>query len=224
MASFIERLKDRIKDLDRVSDPAVGTRKAPDPPASEAQVAAAERTLGFVLPSTLRRIYIEVANGGFGPAYGLYGVPTKITQARRDRFWEGHWRRVKLPRDDPNWWPADVVPACRFDIVDLHQTYWRLDDTDPAWRWPAKLIPACELGCGMYMCIDCNEPAGAIIQLEPNPREAGEPLDDFLVPIAPSIEAWLSAWLDNKDDDMAEAAWRKAPLWKRLGGDCADVD
>jgi hypothetical protein len=102
--------------------------------------------------------------------------------------------------------------------VELYQAYSRPDPKDPAWRWPQKLIPACELGCGMYMCVDCNEPQAAIIQFEPNPREAGQPLDDYLVPIAPSIDSWLWAWLDDKDQQMMEKAWRKSPLGKRFMG------
>lgn len=121
-----------------------------------------------------------------------------------------------MPRDDPNWWPAELAPACSFNIVELYQGYTRPDRKDPAWRWPKKLIPACELGCGMYMCVDCNQPEGAIVQFEPNPREAGEPLVDYLVPIAPSLEAWLWAWLDGRDQQMADEAWQKSPLWKRL--------
>ncbi len=41
-------------------------------PASAEAVEAAERLLGHPLPPLLRRIYLEVANGGFGP--GVLGV------------------------------------------------------------------------------------------------------------------------------------------------------
>jgi hypothetical protein len=43
-------------------------------PVSHEAVTAVERRLGFALPSLLRRIYLEVANGGFGPGYGLVGL------------------------------------------------------------------------------------------------------------------------------------------------------
>ncbi|HZS77994.1 MAG TPA: SMI1/KNR4 family protein [Ktedonobacteraceae bacterium] len=43
-------------------------------PATPQQLAAAEKELGFALPATLRALYIELANGGFGPGYGLRGV------------------------------------------------------------------------------------------------------------------------------------------------------
>lgn len=44
------------------------------PPATVAEVEAAEAVLGHPLPALLRRILLEVANGGFGPGYGLLGV------------------------------------------------------------------------------------------------------------------------------------------------------
>ena len=42
--------------------------------ATESQLADAERRLGFALPPLLRRLYAEVANGGFGPGSGILGV------------------------------------------------------------------------------------------------------------------------------------------------------
>lgn len=46
----------------------------PPPPANPGVVAAAEAEVGFRLPDLLRRMYLEVANGGFGPFYGLLGL------------------------------------------------------------------------------------------------------------------------------------------------------
>jgi hypothetical protein len=43
-------------------------------PATEATVAEAEEELGHPLPALLRRLYLEVGNGGFGPAYGILGL------------------------------------------------------------------------------------------------------------------------------------------------------
>ncbi len=40
-------------------------------PAIELQVLAVEKRLGFKLPDFLRRLYLEIGNGGFGPGYGL---------------------------------------------------------------------------------------------------------------------------------------------------------
>ena len=44
----------------------------------------AERHLGFELPHLLVRIYLEVANGGFGPGFGLLGVNGGWTDSDMD--------------------------------------------------------------------------------------------------------------------------------------------
>ena len=46
----------------------------PFPPASEDAVIEVESSLGFKIPPLLRLIYLDVSNGGFGPAYGIIGV------------------------------------------------------------------------------------------------------------------------------------------------------
>jgi hypothetical protein len=64
----------------RIADPALRiTPPTTHPPrlydpASAAALAKAERDLGFTLPPLLRAVYAEIANGGFGPGYGMLGV------------------------------------------------------------------------------------------------------------------------------------------------------
>src|SRR6266849_9811607 len=41
------------------------------PPVTPADLLRAETLLGFALPPFLKRVYLEVGNGGFGPGYGL---------------------------------------------------------------------------------------------------------------------------------------------------------
>jgi hypothetical protein len=43
-------------------------------PAAPEAVAEAEEEIGYPLPSLLRRLYLEVGNGGFGPRQGIPGV------------------------------------------------------------------------------------------------------------------------------------------------------
>jgi hypothetical protein len=56
----------------------VDMKTIPTPPlygvATERVLAKEESELGFELPSFLRRLYMEVGNGGFGPGAGLLGV------------------------------------------------------------------------------------------------------------------------------------------------------
>jgi hypothetical protein len=44
------------------------------PPATLPAVQRAESLLGAALPDLLRRLYLEISNGGFGPAYGILGL------------------------------------------------------------------------------------------------------------------------------------------------------
>ena len=43
-------------------------------PATAEAVREAEGLVGLPLPPLLRRLYLEVADGGFGPYYGLLGL------------------------------------------------------------------------------------------------------------------------------------------------------
>ncbi|MGP3934211.1 SMI1/KNR4 family protein [Nonomuraea sp. KM88] len=55
---------------------AIRSGAGPDvlPVASSEAVAEAEAAIGYPLPSLLRRLYLEVGNGGFGPRGGIIGV------------------------------------------------------------------------------------------------------------------------------------------------------
>ncbi|MEV0626768.1 SMI1/KNR4 family protein [Nonomuraea wenchangensis] len=55
---------------------AIRSDAGPDvlPVASSEAVAEAEEAIGYPLPSLLRRLYLEVGNGGFGPRGGIIGV------------------------------------------------------------------------------------------------------------------------------------------------------
>jgi hypothetical protein len=54
------------------------------PPVPAKVLQQAEQRLGFQLPSLLRKLYLEVGNGGFGPGYGLIGLPGGATLYGQD--------------------------------------------------------------------------------------------------------------------------------------------
>jgi hypothetical protein len=95
-------------------------------------------------------------------------------------------------------------------IIDLYHGFHAPQTSDPAWQWPTKLVPLCPLGCAMYACIDCTTAHGAIVWYEPNPRESGEPLDRFLIPIAVSLADWLGSWL--RDEDWMTQGYEQSEL------------
>ncbi|GGP81807.1 SMI1/KNR4 family protein [Streptomyces calvus] len=100
--------------LTQVADKARNTRpwgwpSLPDP-VDAATLARAEAALGFPLPPLLAGLYLRIADGGFGPAYGLLplldsapsGEPAAVPQYLANRAGG---------REDPDWpWPEGVLP------------------------------------------------------------------------------------------------------------------
>jgi hypothetical protein len=143
--------------------------KADFAPLQKVEIEAAEARLGFTLPSSIRRVYGEIANGGFGPSYGLLGLS------------------------------GGMLNEDHADAVTLYQAYRQPDPEDVFWKWPTALLPLGHLGCAMYLCADCSCDAAPINWFEPNPHTQGEPWDDSFFPLARSFDEWLLAWLDGKD-------------------------
>lgn len=93
-------------------------------PATPAAVREAERTIGFAVPPLLRRLYLVVANGGFGPDEGILGVRGGASQ--------GDWSHLaEIYEDGPD--PSGVIPAGLVPVYDWGCTIWSLVDfRDPA--------------------------------------------------------------------------------------------
>ena len=83
---LISRLQARVADPLRAKDSAAWVRPIrPTPaPATHADVDAAEAALGFAMPPLLRRLYTEVANGGWGPDSGLGGIRSEAAPEEND--------------------------------------------------------------------------------------------------------------------------------------------
>ena len=112
---------------------------AAPPPASADELAEAERRLGFALPSLLRRLYTEVANGSWGPGYG----PTVAIGGARVDLDDG--------------------------LVDWYRTMRDAgaDPDDASWPgWPDRLVAVCHWGCAIWSCVDCS--TGRVIRFDPN--------------------------------------------------------
>ncbi|MEV1204449.1 hypothetical protein [Microbispora rosea] len=100
------------------------------PPVSPDVVDEAERVIGHSLPPLLRRLYLEVANGGFGPGRGILSAPTRCAyHSRGITFYHEIWNA----RSDP------YVPP---GLVWLHNwgtAMWSLvdcrDPAGPMWIW-----------------------------------------------------------------------------------------
>jgi hypothetical protein len=168
MEDVVERLAGRLKREPETED-VMGNKFRACPPAPESAVVATERRLGFALPRTLRRIYLEVANGGFGPGYGVMGV-------------EGGF--------------ADDLGNT---VGDLYQSYRASDPEDPAWHWPEFLLPICHWGCVVYSAVDCSREVGPVYTADVGMKEPGEPMASIIRLHKASLDSWVSDWLDGAD-------------------------
>ena len=102
-------------------------------------VADAESQLGFQLPPFFVRVLTEVGNGGFGPGYGILGLPP-----------DGY-----------------VDSDLRNDLVGAYLE-WRSYRDDPDWLWPSKLVALCNWGCATWSYLDCEKPQGRVLTGEAN--------------------------------------------------------
>jgi len=77
------------------------------PPHDETRIAAAEAALGFALPPVLRQLYAGVADGGFGPGDGLYGLDALLAK----------WRELTHEPVGPQGqeWPRNLLPIAGQD-------------------------------------------------------------------------------------------------------------
>ena len=123
MEAMITGIKARVTDPSRAVEAATWVIPMPAirPPARPDEVDAAEAALGFPIPLLLRRLYTEVGNGGFGPGYGLEGVPTiPPTSGEADivALYEQYsgpsaeYPAVRWPR---GWCRSSVAAACTWN-------------------------------------------------------------------------------------------------------------
>jgi hypothetical protein len=163
---LIPRLQARIADPLRANDYSAHIRpiEPVPPPATKAQVEAAETALGFSLPPLLRRVYMEVANGGWGPHTGLEPLPAAETEP------------------DGN------------DLVSFYHINLEAAAAEaPALNWPPGIVPLID-GHYLYFC-DFLHPPHPIYRIRTEDWDVEIPLTESLVPVAPSPEEWLEAWL-----------------------------
>lgn len=113
------------------------------------EIANDERQLGFTLPPLLKRIYVEIGNGGFGPGYGLIGLTNGAPDDTGKTAPEIYSSLQGGPGDDPNW------------------------------KWPHGLLPICHWGCAILSCVDCQDPNFRMRIFDPNAYEEGDWADSF---------------------------------------------
>jgi hypothetical protein len=100
---LIRRLQERIRLVPTVDNNNIKLPIHPRPPVSEQAMMNAEARLSFALPPLVRALYTQVADGGYGPGYGviqLAGNPYTLVESR-----------VRMEMETaPQWmWPEGLV-------------------------------------------------------------------------------------------------------------------
>jgi len=142
-----------------------------NPTITSAEVDYVEQQLGFRLPTLIRRLSTEVADGGYGPHWGI--------------------NRLKHPPGLPFGPEWDVWMS-----VESWHRWFREDHSPEGQSWlaarPRQLIRYCEVGCNISICIDCTTDTGTLFQDDPNLSQ--DPMES-LVPMPETLEEWLWKWL-----------------------------
>jgi hypothetical protein len=149
--------------VERVRARMLHQESRPEPPASHADVASTEAKLDAPLPSLLRRLYLEVANGGFGPRYGVLGVRGGFRSDSMGTLDEAY-RMFRQER-----WPIGVLPMIDYGctqliclaIADAAGTIAIKDDQNQLWRTEFTLEWMFDAWCdGRDVWLDMHEEVG----------------------------------------------------------------
>lgn len=156
------------------------------PPASQLVLEASETRLEFRLPPLLREFYTQVANGGFGPGYGILGL-------------EGGFADPVVTMGDEGGTLLDWYYAYRGTDRRMPGLGSKLAgdesaslfiDPDPRsanWTWFDRLLPISHHGDWRLSCIDCSSPSYPVLRYD------GQ--QSILRQDSPTFEEWIDAWL-----------------------------
>lgn len=155
------------------------------PPATEQQIKETERQLGFQLPLLLRLLYTHVANGGFGPGYGIIGTPGGFPLG------DGVGENIVLGYQQAIDQAEKLVRLEEYETAALGASYEQMAlegeriyiPDFPEEAWSERLLPLCYWGCAISTYIDADT--------EHIFQGMGSP---YLY-VAASLEEWLERWL-----------------------------
>jgi SMI1 / KNR4 family (SUKH-1) len=169
--TLIERLKETIRTNRHPTGEYTWHRQIASPPVTVEELAQAEVQLGFELPTFLRRLYLEVGDGGFGPGYGLF--PLNAHNPSTDSLVTAYLGMRSMSQKD----------------IDEH---WADEEVKPS-LWPERVLMICDWGCNIYSCLNCSSPDLPILRMDSNVN--------FMVEWAieaSSLQQWLETWEDGK--------------------------
>lgn len=164
------------------------------PPATEEQLRLSEEMMGVSYPPALRTLYLHLANGGFGPAYGLVGAFCGYHDAMNKN--KDHQYLLHESVVQPS------VPKDRTfqDLESYEQEFGnpKMIDIGPdVWPtvWSKSLIYLCEWGCGRSSYLHAHN--GRVYFQD----------EERLFRQADSLEEWLERWLQGEDLEQVSWIW-----------------
>lgn len=169
MEDLIARIRERVQDTERFIDDDPGTSDFPYPPAATVAIETAELKLGFRIPEILRQLYAQVANGGFGPVYGIVGVCGCGVDEDRD------------------------------DLETLYAAHSTLRWLEAYPTWPPRMLRVVYLGCCMYVAVDASSDDLPLFVFEPNQSAEELGYENCLEPMGTGLTQWLDDWVSDKD-------------------------
>ena len=110
---LIEELRERNADRQRATDGGTHPRRAA-PPVTRRELRKTERALGFALPEIVGALFSGVANGGFGPAYGIVGTGSGV-KLDGESLPSCYRSMLALQDQNPVWrWPRGLLPIANY--------------------------------------------------------------------------------------------------------------
>ncbi len=89
---------------------------------SKAGIEFAEDVFGFALPKILRRSYLEISNGGFGPGYRIIGLPGGQESSWGDLLQT--WNTMSRDDDcEEGWLPIIDWGCAQFSLIDCENDF-----------------------------------------------------------------------------------------------------
>jgi hypothetical protein len=142
--------------------------------ATEKQLLATEKALGFPLPPLLRVLYARIANGGFGPGHGIAGAISDFCDTG----------------DLVDNYLYYTSPTQLIELEDYEQLIEPGESVElPDTVWPHYLLYLCDWEWATASCMDCS--TGQVFLVHPGERAGYYRLELQ----AHSLVDWLELWL-----------------------------
>lgn len=187
-------------------------------PATKQQIRRTEQQLGFPLPPLLSLLYTQIANGGFGPGYGIIGaaggyggVDYPYGSVARRYQWEIDFANALIQLDRGGW--RSLAPEARevlwedgigsrelwetgqlTDIEEAAESTVKLKDKallekDVSWR---STWPAYLLPLVVHGC-------NITTYIYADTEQVVQGMHDPYLTVAASLEEWLERWLAGEN-------------------------